>query len=311
MSKIGLLEIGTYVPPRVLTNKDLAKMVDTTDEWIASRTGIKERRIAADDMHASTMGVEAAKECLSRLAVQPELLITSSGTAEKKCPYLSSMIANQLGFEHLAAFDVNAVCSGFVYGLAIAKSLMETANYQQAMVVATEKMSMVTDYKDRASCILFGDGAACVSIGRGENVHEIVDVQLGCDTYGSDLVVMGGPGDDFYFRQDGKKVYKFAITIMMKMINGIKERLHITSNDNLYVVPHQANYRMFEAVAKESGIPVDHFISSIDHYGNTSSSSIGLAFKEAWDKNRFKKGDVICLLGFGGGLSWGSAAIQW
>ncbi|MGE5557712.1 MAG: 3-oxoacyl-ACP synthase III family protein [Bacillota bacterium] len=311
MKKIGLYEIGTFVPETKLTNKDLEKMVDTTDDWITSRTGIKERRIAPPEMHASEMAFYAARNCLEKAKKNPDLLISSTASAEKRCPYQASIVANRLELKNLAAFDLNAVCSGSIYGLAVASSMMQTYNYKNALVTASEKMTMLTDYKDRASCILFGDGASAILLSSEDPEHEILDVELGIDASGSDLVSMGGPGDEFYFRQDGQNVYKFVVSKMNELIDLFKKRLGLCDGEKFYVVPHQANKRMLESVAKNKNIPPERMICNIEKYGNTSSASIGLALSEAWGEGRFVKGDILFLIGFGGGLSWAGAAVRW
>lgn len=311
MKKVGLAAVGAYAPEEKLTNADLEKMVETTDEWITTRTGIKERRIAPENVYTSDLAVKAARDCLGNLNINPDLLISSTATAEKRCPYQASIIAKQLQLQNLPAFDLNAACSGLVYSLAVSYSLLQTGSYKNALITAAEKMTMFTDYTDRTSCILFGDGASAVLLSTEETEHEILEFELGSDASGSDLVVMGGPADDFYFRQDGKNVFKFAVNKMGEIIEIFKRRLGLKNNNEFYVIPHQANYRIIEAVARDKDLKLERFISNIDKYGNTSSASIGLALKEAWEEKRFKKGDYLFLIAFGGGLSWAGAAVRW
>src|SRR5690554_1413682 len=310
MKKVGLTAIGSFVPKKKLTNSDLAKMVDTTDEWITSRTGIKERRIAPDDMPSSEMAVRAAQKCLAKTGARPDLLISSTATAEYGSPYQASIVANRLNLTNLGAFDLNAACSGLVYSLAVAKSMIQTGPYRNILITASEKMSMLTDYTDRASCILFGDGAAALMLSSERPEHEIIATELGLDATGSDYVIMGGR-EDYYFRQDGRKVFKFAVTIVGEVINRLLRESGANKNDDFYVVPHQANHRILEAAAHEINVPMERFICNIDRYGNTSSASIGLALDEAVREGRFKKGDLVLLVGFGGGLTWAGAAIRW
>src|SRR5690554_703323 len=310
MKKVGLLATGSYTPERKLTNSDLEKMVDTTDEWITTRTGIKERRIAADNEYSSDMAAKAARDCLGKVNLRPDLLISSTATAERACPYQASIVANRLNLTNLGAFDLNAACSGLVYSLAVAKSMIQTGPYRNILITASEKMSMLTDYTDRASCILFGDGAAALMLSSEQPEHEILATELGLDATGSDYVIMGGR-EDYYFRQDGRKVFKFAVTIMGEVIERLLSESGASKNDDFYIIPHQANYRILESAARESKLPQDRFICYIDHYGNTSSASIGLALDEAEKEGRFKKGDLVLLIGFGGGLSWAGAAIRW
>ena len=310
MKKVGLLVTGSYAPERRLTNSDLEKMVDTTDEWITTRTGIKERRIAADNEHASDMAVAAARDCLGKTDLRPDLLICSTATAERACPFQASIVANRLNLTNLGAFDLNAVCSGLVYSVVVAKSMIQAGPYRNVLVTASEKMSMLTDYTDRSSCVLFGDGAAALLLSSERPEHEILATELGLDATGSDYVIMGGR-EDYYFRQDGRKVFKFAVTVLGEVIERLLRASGASKNDDFYVVPHQANYRILESAAREKNIPVERFICNIDRYGNTSSASIGLALDEAVKEGRFKKGDLVLLVGFGGGLSWAGAAIHW
>ncbi len=310
MKKVGLLATGSYAPERKLTNSDLEKMVDTTDEWITTRTGIKERRIAADNEYASDMAAAAARDCLAKVDLRPDLLISSTATAERACPFQASIVANRLNLTNLGAFDLNAVCSGLVYSVVVAKSMIQAGPYRNILITASEKMSMLTDYTDRASCVLFGDGAAALMLSSERPEHEIIATELGLDATGSDYVIMGGR-EDYYFRQDGRKVFKFAVTIVGEVINRLLRESGANKNDDFYVVPHQANHRILEAAAHEINVPMERFICNIDRYGNTSSASIGLALDEAVREGRFKKGDLVLLVGFGGGLTWAGAAIRW
>jgi 3-oxoacyl-[acyl-carrier-protein] synthase-3 len=311
MSGIGLLSIGAFVPQRKLSNHDLATMVDTSDEWIVQRTGIRERRIAASDMNPSDMAAEAAAACLQGVKVRPELLISSSGTGERQCPYQASIIAHRLKLESLAAFDINAACSGLVYGLAIAASMMKSGPYAYGLLTAGEKMSAFTDYTDRASCILFGDGAAAILLSSREYEHEIIATELGCDPSGSGYVTMGAREGDPFFWQDGQKVYVFAMETLIRMIDVLRRKAGLSEHDSFHVVPHQANLRIVQSVSDRTGIPMERFVMNIERFGNTSSASIGLALEEAWRTERFKKGDYVFLIGFGGGLSWAGAVIRW
>lgn len=311
MSGIGLLSIGAFVPERKLTNLDLEKMVDTTDEWIVQRTGIRERRIASEGMNASDMAAEAARNCLQGRGVSPNLLIASCATGERNCPYQASIIANKLDLSGLAAFDINAACSGLVYGIAIATSMMKSGGIRYGLLTASEKMSAFTDYSDRASCILFGDGAAAILLASEGWEHEIVATELGCDPSGSDFVTMGAREGDPHFWQDGGKVYLFAVDTLARMIRTLREKAGLAEGQSFYVVPHQANLRIAQCVSERTGIPMERFVMNIERYGNTSSASIGLALEEAWRTDRFKKGDYIFLIGFGGGLSWAGAVLKW
>jgi 3-oxoacyl-[acyl-carrier-protein] synthase-3 len=311
MKPLGLLSIGAYAPEQRLTNQDLERMVDTTDDWIVRRTGIHERRIAPKDVFASDLAAEAARSCLSKVSVRPDLLVSSSSTAETSTPYQASKIAHKLELANLAAFDINAACSGLIYGMTVAASLIRAGSHHRALVTAGEKMSQFTDYTDRSSCVLFGDGGAAVLLADEGFEHELIDTELGCDPSGSDLVRMGDRFGHPLFWQDGKKVFKFAVHTLNGLVDRLLERAQLTDKDRYFVIPHQANLRMMESVAEQRGLPMDRFVMNIQRYGNTSSASIGIALEEAWREGRFQKGDHVLLVGFGGGLSWAGATIRW
>lgn len=308
---VGITATGSYVPEKRLTNADLEKMVETNDEWITTRTGIKERRIAKKQQHASDLAVEAARNCLAGVEVKPDFLIASSGTTENKFPYQASIVANRLQLTGLATFDLNAGCSGLVFSMVMGYSLLQTGNYRNVLVTAAEKMSDFVDYSDRSSCILFGDGASSVLLSSEQPEHNIIDFELGTDASGFDQVVMGGQGADFYFHQDGRNVFKFAVNKMEELVMVLKERIGLKDSNRLHIIPHQANLRIIQAAAEKLKIAQEKFICNIHKYGNTSSASIGLALDEACREGRFQKGDYIFMIGFGAGLSWGGAVIQW
>ncbi len=310
MNKVGIKSIGKYLPDNKLTNADLEKMVDTNNEWIVSRTGIRERRIAPQDMHSSDIAVKAAQACLSSVNVKPDLIISSSATSETSIPYQASKIAGSLGLSNLAAFDVNAACSGLIYAMAIGSSMMQSLDYKYALITASEKMSSFTDYTDRASCILLGDGGSSVLLSKKDYEHEILDFELGLDGSGYKYITMGSREGNPYFWQDGQKVFRFAVSKVCELIDTMKKKTG-AGGKNLYIIPHQANLRIFESVSDRTKIPMENFIMNLDKYGNTSSASIGIALEEAWKQDRFVKGDILFLIGFGAGLSWGSVAVKW
>ncbi len=310
MNKIGLVSIGAFVPETKITNADLEKMVDTTDEWIVKMTGIRERHIASQEINASDMAVEATRQCLKNQKEAPDLLICSTGTSERVFPYQASIVAHKLNLPHLAAFDINAACSGFIYGLSVAQSMMKSMNMEKAVVTASEKMTYFTDYTDRSSCILFGDGAASVLLSNKEG-HEIIDIELGLDGSGSDLVKMAERDGPKFFWQDGKQVFKFAVKKMSEILGILMKKTGQKKTDRFFIIPHQANKRIIDAVASSLDLPLERFIINIDRYGNTSSASIGLALEEAWTKNTFQTDDLIFLVAVGGGLSWAGMAIKW
>jgi 3-oxoacyl-[acyl-carrier-protein] synthase-3 len=311
MSKIGISAIGSYVPEKKLTNADLEKMVETTDEWIVSRTGIRERRIAPDNIQASDMAIMAAQNCISHAKIKPEIIISSTGTGETNFPFQSSRVAEHFGLTNTAGFDLNAGCSGLIYAISAGFSLMKTFKYNNALITASEKMSYFTDYTDRASCILLGDGASSILLSSRNFEHEILAFDLGMDGTGSNLITLGAREGNRYFWQDGQKVFKFAVKKMCDVINSLKQNIKIGKNSNLFIIPHQANMRIFETVAARTRIPMSNFIINIDRFGNTSSASIGIALDEASKEDRFSRGDIILLIGFGAGLSWAGAAVRW
>jgi 3-oxoacyl-[acyl-carrier-protein] synthase III len=313
MTAIRVVSLGAYAPENKLTNADLEKMVDTDDAWITERTGIKERRIAPAGTESHDLAVEAARQCLHGTGRRPNLLVSSTCTPGRQCPYQASIVAQRLGLEGLAGFDVNAACTGMIYALELARGLMRSSptRYRNVLITAGEKMSKFTDYHDRNTCVLFGDAASALLLSAEGEGPELLDVEVGLDARGSDLVSMGGPGDEFYFRQEGRQVFRFAVTIMGQMIDLMRERCGLQPQDPFYVVPHQANGRVIQSVAQAKGIPLDRFVVNLERYGNTSSASIGLALTEAAREGRFKDGDIVLLVGFGGGLSWGAAALRW
>jgi 3-oxoacyl-[acyl-carrier-protein] synthase-3 len=309
--KIGITAIGSYVPPKILSNAELEQMVDTTDEWITTRTGIKERRLAGEGVHASDLATEAARDCLAQTGLTPDLLISSCGTSERKFPYQASIVANRMQLNGLPAFDLNAACSGLVYAMAVTYNMIQAGPYRNGLVTAAEKMSEFVDYQDRSSCILFGDGGSALLISADEPDHEILGFELGTDASGYNGVVMGGTGSEYYFWQDGKNLFKFAVGKMTDLVKTLYERSGCPDYRRLHVIPHQANSRIIDAAIERTGIPAERFVCNIEKYGNTSSASIGLALKEAALEGRFAKDDTIFMIGFGAGLSWAGAAIRW
>ncbi|HEY8464990.1 MAG TPA: beta-ketoacyl-ACP synthase III [Bacillota bacterium] len=307
---VGIVAAGSYVPEKRLTNADLEKMVATSDEWITTRTGIKERRIAGAELVAD-LATAASRNCLNGTGIRPDFLIASSGTTERKFPYLGSIIANRLQLTGLGALDLNAGCSGLVYSMAVAYGLMQTGTYHNVLITAAEKMTDYVDFSDRSSCILFGDGASALLLSTQQTDHQILTFELGTDATGYDQVVMGGPDADFYFRQEGRSVFKFAVNKVEELVTLFKERLGLRDYKRLHIIPHQANIRIIEAAADKLKIPLDKFVCNIHKYGNTSSASIGLVLQEGWQEGRFQTGDFLFLIGFGAGLSWAGAVVRW
>ena len=319
MKTVGIRGIGMYVPEQKLTNDDLEKMVETSDEWIVSRTGISERRIAGKDLKTSDMALRAARMAMERaeLAVDEcAFVISSTASHEVTCPAQAARVAGGLGLTNSYCFDINAACSGLVFALALGQSLLQTRGGGAGLITASEKMSSFVDYTDRTSCVLLGDGAAALTLATEPPFHPILTTELGTDPTGAEAVKMGGTEahgtlEDLYFKQDGRAVFRFAVTKLKELIRLMLERTGVKPSDRFFVVPHQANLRMIENVAKDMGLSMDRFVMNIQKYGNTSSASIGLALAEAEQEGRFKPGDKVFLVGFGGGLSWGAMAIEW
>lgn len=319
MAEVGIISIGAAVPERILTNTDLEKMVETTDEWILTRTGIRERHIMGPEETLTAMVTQAARNACGRVDRKPqelEFIISSTLTPDRISPAQAFEIARNLQMNHAFCFDLNAACSGFVYALAIAESLLKTRNISTGLVTAGEQLSSLINYKDRSTCILFGDGAAAALVTNDHPEHLILYSELGSDPSMADEVVIGGVRDlinnrrdDFYFRQNGKVVFKFAVGKIKEICERVPQKTGLTIDDIEYIIPHQANMRIVEAVSKEISSEKTQFLYNIAKFGNTSSASIGLVLNDEW--SRFKKGDHILLIGFGGGLSWGAVLIEW
>ncbi len=319
MRQVGISSIGAAVPEKLLTNADLEKMVETTDEWITSRTGIRERHILAPDEKIYDIVVKAAQKACGNIDLDPDRLnfiISATVTPDRVCPAQACEVAREIGANHGFCFDLNAACSGFVFSLALADSLLKTrSELSYGMVTSGEQLSRVTNYSDRTSCVLFGDGAAAAIVTNDHPEHLILHTQLGSDPLLSHEVTIGGVNDllqnrhsEYYFKQNGKTVFKFAVSKIKELIETVPEKVGLKPEQIKYVIPHQANQRIIDA-GRDFSIGNIEFISNIEKYGNTSSASIGIALADHWD--RFQKGDYIMLIGFGGGLSWGAALIEW
>ncbi len=318
MSEVGIRSIGTAVPKKSLTNSELEKMVDTTDEWITVRTGIKERRILGADETIAGLVTDAAKIACERSNVNPkelDFIISSPIAPDRITPAQAYEVANRLGIDRVFCFDLNAACTGFIYGLAAAESFLKTRSIKTGLVTAGEQISKMVDYTDRASCVLFGDGAGAAVVTSDRPEHLILHTELGSFPSQAEDVVIGGVShlaannlSEFYFRQNGKTVFKFAVNIIKELYDSVPRKAGLKPEQIRYIIPHQANIRIIEAV-KDVAVGKTEFISNIERYGNTSSVSIPLAMNDHWD--RFQKGDYILLVGFGGGLSWGATLLEW
>ncbi|KNY26039.1 beta-ketoacyl-ACP synthase III [Pseudobacteroides cellulosolvens] len=325
---IGVLGLGISIPKNVLTNSDLEKMVDTSDEWIMKRTGISERRILDKDQPAFELGAEAAKMAIKDSGLTPEdidLIIVATETPDYLTPSTSCIIHKLIGANKAAAFDLNAACSGFMYGLTVAKQFLENGfnGYKNILVIGCEGLSKIVDYSDRASCILFGDGAGAMVVGKVEEGYGILSSYMGadgslgnnitmpcCSINESDLSVREHENKNVLW-MNGSEVFKFAVRVMEQSTRWVLDDKNISLDDVSLIVPHQANIRIIEGAAKRLNVPNEKVYSNLNKYGNTSSASIPIALYEAIQDGLVKKGDNIVMVGFGGGLTWGSVLLKW
>jgi 3-oxoacyl-[acyl-carrier-protein] synthase-3 len=314
-----------YLPDNILTNAELEKMVDTTDEWIVTRTGIKERRIASSDEATSDMAVNAARSALKSANLKPEdidLIIVATITPDMFFPATACLVQAKLGARTVPAFDISVACSGFIYGLAIANQFIALGTYKHALVIAAEKLSSITDWNDRATCVLFGDGAGAAVLGPVEE-GGILSISLGADGNKGDLIKLPAGGSRIpatkesvdarlhFIKMNGTELFKHAVKIMADAALGATNPLGLKAEDIKLVIPHQANIRILNAAAKRMGLRPDQIYLNIDKYGNMSAASSAVALAEAVEKGLIKKGDKIVLDAFGGGLTWGAMVIEW
>jgi 3-oxoacyl-[acyl-carrier-protein] synthase III len=325
MLKAKITGVAGYVPDYILTNAELEQMVDTNDEWIQSRTGIKERRILKGEGNGtSLMGIEAVKSLLEKTNTDPlevDGLICSTITPDMFFPSTANLVAGAVGMKNAFSFDMAAACSGFLYALETGTNYILSGKYKKIIVLGADKMSSITDYTDRNNCILFGDGAACVMLEPTEDGLGVQDTILRADAIGKDLIYIKAGGSAYpasestlangehYFFQDGKSVFKYAVTSMADVAAEIMERNGLEGKDVSFLVPHQANNRIIEATANRMGVGMNKVTVNIHKYGNTTSATIPLCLWE-WEKE-FKKGDNIILAAFGGGFTWGSIYLKW
>lgn len=308
---VGILGTGHYAPENVVTNKDLEKIVDTTDEWIRSRTGIEERRIAKDDEDTSDMAFEAAQIALKNAdvsAAELDLILVATVTPDTPFPSVACMIQDRLGASKAAAMDVGAACAGFMYALITGKQYIEAGSYSKVLIVGVDKLSKIIDWTDRNTCVLLGDGAGAAVMGNVSEGKGILSFELGAN---------GAGGKDLYQNEhdflvmNGREVFKFAVRQMPQSTINVVEKAGLTKEDVDYLVPHQANIRIMEAARQRLGIDDDKMAKVIQKYGNNSSASIPIALSESINQGNINDGDIIVLVGFGGGLTWGAVALRW
>ena len=314
---------GSYLPPRIVTNQDMEKLVATSDEWIVQRTGIRERHIVAEGETTSTMGIEAAKAALADAGIEAkdvDLVICATSTPDYTFPSTATQIQHGLGNYGGTAFDLQAVCTGFIYGLATADKFLTSGSHKRALVVGAETFSRILDWTDRGTCVLFGDGAGAVVLeaaeGKGTNSDRgVLTTQLRSDgRYRDKLYVDGGPGSTGttgHLRMEGREVFKFAVGKVMDVVRDAFAETGVSPEELSWFVPHQANRRIIEASADKLGIPRDKVVITVDRHGNTSAASIPLALDVAKRDGRIKQGDLVMLEAIGGGFTWGSALLRW
>jgi 3-oxoacyl-[acyl-carrier-protein] synthase III len=322
---VGIIGIGHFVPPKVLTNHDLEKMVETSDQWIQERTGIRERRLADKGVGVSQMAIEAAKKALASAmlaAGDVELLIVATTTPDMPLPSTSCIVQKAIQAKKAVCFDLSAACAGFVFAMSTAQQYLSTGKYKNALVIGADKISPYIDWKDRSTCILFGDAAGACVMG-AVKTKGIFGVDLGSDgNYANLITIMAGGSKDpasketiengsHYLKMNGAEVFKLAVRSMLQSVNTVLDQAKVRAEDIRLVVPHQANMRIIEALVQRLKIDRKKVYVNLDRYGNTSAASVIVALSEAVNTENLQKGDLILLTTFGSGLVWGSAVMEW
>ncbi len=323
---VGIRGIGKYVPERILTNQELESMVDTNDEWIVSRTGIRERRISSPEQATSDLAYRAALEAIQHAQISVEdidLIIVATITPDMAFPSTACILQDKLGARRAAAFDLSAACSGFIYGLSVATQFISTGFYRYVLVVGAECLSKITDYTDRNTCILFGDGAGAAIVGPVPAGRGFRAFELGADGSGGSLLKVEGGGSRYpacvssieakqhFIYMAGAEVFKFAVRIMGSAAEDVLKKAGIAKSEVDLLVPHQANIRIIHSSLQRLGLTEEQCMINLHQYGNMSAASIPVALAEAYEQKRMKEGDCIVLVGFGGGLTWGASVLIW
>ncbi|RAT95644.1 beta-ketoacyl-ACP synthase III [Brevibacillus sp. Leaf182] len=323
---VGILSTGSYTPERVLTNFDLEKMVETSDEWIVSRTGIRERRISSPEQASSDLAYEAAKEALEKAnisAEQLDMIIVATVTPDMSFPSTACLLQEKLGATRAAAMDLSAACTGFLYGITTATQFIQNGLYKKVLVVGVETLSKITNYKDRNTCVLFGDGAGAAVIGEVTEGYGFQSFELGADGSGGSLLCLPAGGSRtpasvesveqglHYLYMTGGEVFKFAVRVMNSATEAVLSKAGVSKDEIDLLVPHQANKRIIDSAVQRFGLSEDKVAINLDRYGNMSSASIPVALDEAVKAGRVKEGDNLILVGFGGGLTWGATHLKW
>ncbi len=325
-TRAAVLGLGMYVPERVLTNDDLAKIVDTTDEWIVQRTGIRTRHIAEPDQAASDLGVPASLSALKEAGVAAadlDLIIGATTTPDMIFPAMACLIQDRIGASRAGAFDLLAACSSFVYGIISAAQMIEAGAATHVLVVGSEVLTKLVDWNDRATCVLIGDGAGAVVMGPSKNGAGVLSSVVGADGSAGDILKLPAGGSRIPItneaiaqglhraRMDGQAVFKLAVQVVPDAIRQVVHQAGLTLDDIKAIVPHQANQRILEAVARDMDLPMDRFVSTIETYGNTSAASVPISLWEARRAGRIRDGDHLVLVAFGGGFTWAACVLTW
>jgi 3-oxoacyl-[acyl-carrier-protein] synthase III len=323
---VSIIGTGSYVPERVLTNRELEKMVETSDEWIRTRTGISERRIAGPEEATSDMSTKAALAAMQQAEVAPEeidLIVVATVTPDMFFPATACWVQKKIGAIHAACFDVSAACSGFLYAMEIAQQFISTHVYNTVLIIGADKLSSIVNWSDRNTCVLFGDGAGAAILRNRADSHGVIATHMGSDGEFTDILFMPGGGSRFpttpenihqnlnTIKMLGKETYKQAVTAMSNAADRALEAAGLKYDDIACVIPHQANMRIIEAIAHRMNLPIEKFYVNLEKYGNTSAAAVAIALDEAHRAGRFRIGDYILLVVFGGGLTWASSVIQW
>jgi 3-oxoacyl-[acyl-carrier-protein] synthase-3 len=326
MPRAHIVGWGKYVPQRVLTNDDLSRMVDTSDEWIVTRTGIRERHLAEEGETTATMAVQAARQALDGAGIGPEkvdLIIVATATPDYLFPSTACLLQDALGARRAGAFDLAAGCTGFVYALGVAAAMIESGAVRTALVIGAETLSRITDWADRNTCVLFGDGAGAVVLQAGPDDGGVLATVLGADGSGSDLLMLPAGGSRHpashqtvaermhYIKMQGRDVFRFAVRVIPSATRQVLERAGLSLDDVSLFIPHQANGRIIESAVRDLKFPPEKVYNNLERYGNTSAASIPIALCEAVEEGRLKPGDVVVCVGFGAGLTWGATAVRW
>lgn len=313
-----------YLPEKVVTNQDLEKIVDTNDEWIVTRTGIRERRIAAPSEATSDFVIGASKLAMEEAGITAEdidTILVGTVTPDMRLPSAGCLVQDKLGAKNAAAMDIVAACSGFIYGLKLAQALVETGNAKNVLVAGSEKLSSITNWKDRSTCVLFGDGAGVAIVGSESEGHEILATEIMSDGSAYEVLYIPGGGSKtpldhkvideslHLVHMEGKELFKVAVRMMEDISQKVLKKVGLEVSDITWLVPHQANIRIINSLGRRMELPEDRVIINIEKYGNVSSASIPIALSEC--KDRFKKGDIVLLVAFGGGLTWGATVLRW